>query len=188
MTMRGVSERPEGLNVALNVISERDEADVVASLQEFTLAPMMIRGVASKRLVRHFGVAYDAVSRQISDAPAAPDPVRDAADAAVRSLGRNPADFTEILVTRYPPGAGIGEHRDAPAFGVVAGLSLLSPCTMRFTVGSGTERRVWEQLLPPRSAYLLSGPARTIWRHRIDPVRWERWSITARTIRGGFSG
>ena len=35
-------------------------------------------------------------------------------------------------MTEYPAGAGIGWHRDAPAFDFIVGISLLSECTMKF--------------------------------------------------------
>jgi hypothetical protein len=36
------------------------------------------------------------------------------------------------LINEYRPGAPIGWHRDAPQYEVVAGLSLLSACHMKF--------------------------------------------------------
>ncbi|HEV2798669.1 MAG TPA: alpha-ketoglutarate-dependent dioxygenase AlkB, partial [Nocardioides sp.] len=93
--------------------------------------------------------------------------------------------LVEALVTHYPPDAGIGWHRDATAFGpVVVGVSLGSDAVMRFQRRSGGERRVFEQLLPRRSAYVLAGAARSTWQHSLPPVADERWSITFRQWRG----
>jgi alkylated DNA repair dioxygenase AlkB len=50
-------------------------------------------------------------------------------------MGREPGELVDPLVTRYPPGAGIGWHRDAPQFGEVGGISLLTACRMRFRRG-----------------------------------------------------
>ncbi|MDP9022354.1 MAG: alpha-ketoglutarate-dependent dioxygenase AlkB, partial [Actinomycetota bacterium] len=44
-------------------------------------------------------------------------------------------------------------------------------------------RSVFDLELPPRSAYLLSGPARSAWQHSIPPVKDLRYSITFRTVR-----
>ncbi|HKA08972.1 MAG TPA: alpha-ketoglutarate-dependent dioxygenase AlkB, partial [Candidatus Dormibacteraeota bacterium] len=74
------------------------------------------------------------------------------------------------LVQRYPPGASIGWHRDAPAFGAVIGISLLSSCRMRFQRGSGQERQLAALDLPPRSVYVLDGSVRTAWQHSIPPT------------------
>src|SRR5205814_1945638 len=70
-----------------------------------------------------------------------------------------PEQFAEVLVTEYQSGAGIGWHRDAPQFGIVLGISLLSECIMQFrpwpvTTGpqSKARRRMVAQSLAPRSA------------------------------------
>jgi alkylated DNA repair dioxygenase AlkB len=39
-------------------------------------------------------------------------------------------------------------------------------------------------MIEPRSAYLLQGPARTVWEHSIPAVESLRYSITFRTFRG----
>ena len=40
--------------------------------------------------------------------------------------------FAMALINEYRPGAPIGWHRDAPQYDIVAGISLLSACRMRF--------------------------------------------------------
>jgi DNA oxidative demethylase len=82
----------------------------------------------------------------------------------------------------YPPGAGIGWHRDAPPFGVIVGVSLGTTCEMRFRRGSGG-RTAFALELRPRSAYLLSGDVRSNWQHSIPAVAETRWSVTLRTLR-----
>jgi len=88
-----------------------------------------------------------------------------------------------VLVTEYSPGAGIGWHKDRPEFEEVIGVSLLSPCLFRLRRkrGNGWERASIE--LQPRSAYLLSGSARTDWQHSIPPVDKLRYSVTFRGFR-----
>ena len=81
------------------------------------------------------------------------------------------------------PGAAIGWHRDAYPFDIVIGISLLS--ASRFRVRRG-KVRAWETAevpLPPRSIYVLTGPARTEWEHSIPPVKELRYSVTFRTLR-----
>ena len=92
-----------------------------------------MHGVVAKRTARHFGVDYDYERR-------APIPARDPVPAwleatrerAAELAGVDAAELAEALVQRYPPGAEIGWHRDAPAFGIVVGVSLLAPARMRF--------------------------------------------------------
>jgi DNA oxidative demethylase len=98
-------------------------------------------------------------------------------------MGGKPGELADLLVTQYPPGAGIGWHPDAPQFGDVSGVSLLTACRMRFRRGRPRARETAELTLEPRSAYVLSGPARTQWQHHIPPVAQERWSMTFRTLR-----
>jgi len=92
-------------------------------------------------------------------------------------------ELVEVLVTHYPPGAGIGWHRDAPMFGVVVGVSLARACRFRFQRGNGAERVTAAAALDPRSAYVLDGPARWQWQHSIPPAKTERYSVTYRTLR-----
>jgi alkylated DNA repair dioxygenase AlkB len=90
--------------------------------------------------------------------------------------------FVEVLITEYPPGAGIGWHRDAPMFGAVVGVSLLSACRFRFQRGRGADRETRAVTLAPRSAYVLDGDARWRWQHAIPPLAAPRYSITFRVL------
>ena len=49
--------------------------------------------------------------------------------------------FVMALINEYRPGAPIGWHRDAPQYDIIAGMSLLSSCRMKFRPYSGLERR-----------------------------------------------
>lgn len=87
------------------------------------------------------------------------------------------------LVTEYSAGAAIGWHRDKAVFGEIVGISLQTPCTFRLRRKHGT---TWERVnltAAPRSAYLLSGPARSEWEHSIPPVDALRYSVTFRNLR-----
>jgi alkylated DNA repair dioxygenase AlkB len=76
----------------------------------------------------------------------------------------------------------VGWHKDKAQFGIVVGVSLLAPATMRFrrTQGRGWARV--SQTVAPRSIYFLSGEARTEWEHSIPPLDALRYSITFRTV------
>ena len=143
-----------------------------------------MHGVVAKRTARHYGFDYDYERRGlIHDAEPVPEwilPVR----AAAADLAALPAeDLVEVLVQRYPEGAQIGWHRDAPMFGTVVGVSLLSSCRMRFRRDVRGERRTFELELEPRSGYVLAGEARTAWQHHVPPTKSLRYSITFRTLR-----
>jgi alkylated DNA repair dioxygenase AlkB len=187
MAMRGVPERPAGLVYVPDAITPSAEAELLERLVALETEPMVLRGVASRRRVRHFGVDYDAESWRI--APAEPMP---AWLGRLRVLAAEIArvdveSLVEVLVTAYPPGATIGWHRDATAFGsVVVGVSLASDAVLRFQRrAAGGERRVFEQPLERRSAYVLDGAARWAWQHSIPAVTSHRWSVTFRQLRRG---
>ncbi|HEY5659777.1 MAG TPA: alpha-ketoglutarate-dependent dioxygenase AlkB [Gaiellaceae bacterium] len=145
-----------------------------------------MHGVVAKRTARHFGVDYDYERRSAVAAaepiPAWLEPLR---ARAAELAGVAPEELVEALVHRYPEGAQIGWHRDAPMFGVVVGVSLLSPARMRFRRDAGAERRSYEELLEPRSGYVLAGQVRNAWQHHVPPAKELRYSITFRTVRKG---
>lgn len=186
MAMRGVEERPAGLLLDTDVLTTDEESALLAWSRGLDTEPVVMHGVASRRLVRHFGVDYDYASWRTSATGLLPEEVVPLRERTAALAGVPPETFVEALVTCYPPGAGIGWHRDATAFGpVVVGVSLGSEAVMRFQRrAAGGERRVFEQPLPPRSAYVLAGAARHAWQHSVPAVREERWSITFRQLRG----
>jgi alkylated DNA repair dioxygenase AlkB len=184
MAMRGVIEQPSGLSYRDELITEHEEAELLERFAQLEVTPLVLHGVPSRRLTRHFGVGYDFDSRSTNEVEPIPEYLLDLR-AKAAGFGGVPAEsFVEALVTRYPPGATINWHKDVPAFGsVVVGVSLASACVMRFQrTAAGGERRVFEQPLPPRSAYLLTGAARWVWQHSIPPVAEERWSVTFRQL------
>lgn len=102
---------------------------------------------------------------------------------AAETFGRDPDLFEEILVLEYTCGAALGSHRDRPEFEEIGGVSLGAPTTLRLRRRTG---ELWERAgtgLAPGSAYLLSGPTRTVWEHSIPPQEALRYSITFRTFR-----
>jgi DNA oxidative demethylase len=179
---------PEGLVYVPGFLTEAEERDLLGVLATFELQPYVLHDTPSRRLVRSFGLAlvagaYDA--RPAAPVPAGLDWLRERCAAL---MGREPGELADLLVTRYPSGAGIGWHRDAPQFGEVSGISLQAACRMRFRRGRTRAWQTAELTLEPRSAYVLSGPARTQWQHHIPPVTQERWSMTFRTLRNAAAG
>jgi DNA oxidative demethylase len=174
---------PEGLIYVPGFLAEAEERDVLAVLETVELHPYVLHDTPSRRLVRSFGLAQ--VTGGYDAGPAMPIPaeLEWLRERCAGLMGREPAELVDLLVTRYPPGAGIGWHRDAPQFGEVSGISLLAACRMRFRRGRPRAWETAELSLEPRSAYVLSGPARTQWQHHIPAVTTERWSMTFRTLR-----
>jgi alkylated DNA repair dioxygenase AlkB len=143
-----------------------------------------MHGVVAKRTARHYGVDYDYERRGLTEeADPIPEWLLPVQVRAAELAQLAPEELAEALVQRYPEGAQIGWHRDAPMFGTVVGISLLSAVRMRFRRDVGGRRHAYELVLEPRSGYVLAGPARTAWQHHVPPAKSLRYSITFRTLR-----
>ena len=194
---------PEGLRLLPDFLSEAEEQRLVETFETLPWEEVRMHGVAARRVVAHFGVKYAYESYGIGAASALPEPLVSLRDRCAALAEIPHGDLVETLVTRYPPGAGIGWHRDAPVFGpVVVGVSLVSDCTMRFRLvparrpapvlatatRSAKARPARETtrslpvLLPARSVYVLAGPARCLWQHGLPAVKSLRYSVTFRTL------
>lgn len=175
---------PEGVRYQDEVIGAEEEAALLAEIAGLPFAAFEFRGYLGARRVVSFGWKYDFGQRSLHEAGEMPGFLAPLRAAAGRFAGIAPASLEHVLVTEYQPGAPIGWHRDRPEFGEVVGVSLNSPCRFRFRrrKGAGWERAALTA--QPRSAYLLSGPARSEWEHSIPPVEALRYSVTFRTLRG----
>jgi alkylated DNA repair protein (DNA oxidative demethylase) len=184
MAMRGVVERPSGLEYRDDLVSVAEEAALLERFAQLEVTPLVLHGVPSRRLTHAFGVGYDFGTRGTTEVEPIPDYLAELRNRSAEFAGVDPESFVEALVSRYPPGATISWHKDVLVFGgVVVGVSLGSACVMRFQrKAAGGERRVFEQPLAPRSGYALTGAARWVWQHSIPPVEEERWSVTFRQL------
>jgi alkylated DNA repair dioxygenase AlkB len=180
---RAPSEEPEGLVVRPELLTADEEAELLERLDDLRFDPIVMHGQAARRTARHYGLGYDYESRTPQPGEPVPGWLLPVRERAAELAGEDSEDLVEVLVQRYPPGATIGWHRDAPAFGTVIGVSLGGSCRLRFQRGTGERRRVWEIALEPRSGYVLAGQARRSWQHSIPPTKELRHSITFRTLR-----
>jgi alkylated DNA repair protein (DNA oxidative demethylase) len=174
---------PPGLIFLPEFLTQDEESDLLNLIRTIEFRTFQMHGVTAKRRIKQFGWHYAFESYRMT--PANPIPAEfDSLRARSAALaGIDPAEWAEALVTEYQVGAGIGWHRDAPTFGLVAGISLMGSCRMRFQTGTGPTRITSAIELPPRSIYLLTGEVRTKWQHMIPAARQLRYSITFRTIR-----
>ena len=180
------NDLPEGLVYLEDFVDADEERDLVALLERLDFRAVVMRGQAAKRTVRHFGLDYDYESGELIPADPLPGPMAWLRERCAKLMERGPDDLAQILVSRYPEGAGIGWHRDAPMFGSkIAGVSLAAPCRMRFQRTVKGERSTAAIELAPRSAYVLTGKARWSWQHSIPATKELRYSITFRTLRRG---
>jgi len=179
---------PDGFRYHPDVLSIEEEDALARELGALPFKPFDFHGYLANRRVVSFGYRYDYGSRSVVEAAPFPSFLVSLRRNVAAIFGR-PADaFRQVLINEYQPGAGIGWHRDKAQFDEVVGVSLLAPCVLRFRRRSG---ETWDRAsltVEPRSAYLLSGPARTIWEHSIAALDRLRYSITLRTLHAKATG
>src|SRR2546422_6330201 len=152
-----LADLPEGFVYRSDVISKAEEDTLLQDLKALAFGEVRMRGQVARRRTVHFGWTYGYETWRVEPGPPIPAFLLGARSRAARLAGVDADTMAEVLVTHYPPGAGIGWHRDAPAFGVVVGVSLLGACRFRFQQGRRVARRTRAVTLAPRSAYVLDG-------------------------------
>ena len=177
---------PDGLDYRPEFISPEEEAQLLAFLDATEFRTLTMRGQTARRTVRHFGLDYVYETGDVAPTEPLPEAMVWLRERCAALIEREPEDLAQILVSRYPAGAGIGWHRDAPMFGSkIAGVSLGAPCRMRFQRTVDGERETAAIDLAPRSAYVLGGKARWCWQHSIPATKDLRYSVTFRTLKRG---
>ena len=173
------------------LIDPGEEKELIPKIRNLPFKEFDFHGYKGKRRVVSFGWRYEFSGggklRKADDIPEFLLPLQSQAAAFART---EPEQLQHVLVTEYGPGAGIGWHRDKAVFGNVVGVSLLAPCVLRFRrkvkeTRTSLTNANWERanvLAQPRSAYFLSGPARSEWEHSILRVDELRYSITFRNM------
>jgi alkylated DNA repair dioxygenase AlkB len=174
---RGYAYEPEFL-------SEADEQALVGEIERLPLAQAEYKGFRANRRIVSYGGRYDFSAQRLQPGePIAPFLLPLRARAAAWA-GCPADDFTHVLIAQYPPGSQLGWHRDVPDFELVVGISLVSPCRMRFRRYPPRFREKSLALdIAPRSIYRLRDEARWEWQHSVPPVPALRYSITFRTLR-----
>jgi alkylated DNA repair dioxygenase AlkB len=173
---------PNGLAYAVDFISLAIEQELIAHVASPPLQPFQFGQYEGKRRVASFGWCYDYSLRRLLPAETIPawlNPLME----RVEAFGGSGTRIAQILCTEYEAGVGIGWHRDKPHFDRIFGISLGSPCKLRFRKPKG---EIWERFtleVAPRSIYEMSGEARLDWEHSIPAVEACRYSLTLRTLR-----
>jgi len=178
-----MTETFEGFRYSPALIRLEDEDALVMWVRELPFREFEFHGYTGKRRVVSFGWKYDFSGERLRKADDIPEFLMPLRQAAAAFANLEAEAFQHVLVTEYGPGAGIGWHRDKGVFGEVVGVSLLSPCVLRFRHKvEGKWNRV-NVRAERGSAYHLTGRARSVWEHSILRVEALRYSITFRTMR-----
>jgi len=177
---------PKGFTYFPDFITTEQEKYLLEKIKTLHLKPMIFQGFEAKRRVLSFGYDYSFDNRRLSkgkDIPPYFDPLIVSVAHKV-NVARD--QFSELLVTEYPPGAVINWHRDAPPFELIAGISLQSDCIFKLRPHDKEKqnrRSILSVHVEPRSLYIIEGEARSEWQHSTAPVKETRYSITLRTLK-----
>jgi alkylated DNA repair dioxygenase AlkB len=181
---------PRGFLYRRDFVGVEEEMRLADDIVAVEFSNFEMRGVVARRRVAFFGSTYDAGA---ASSPPIPEFLLPLRDRIARWAKLDPQAFSMSLINEYRSGAPIGWHRDAPQYDIVAGVSLLSSCRMKFrpyvrpsAQQTGERRRrsaTHEILLERRSAYLMTGESRSVYEHHIPDLETLRYSITFRTLR-----
>lgn len=180
-----VTEPPEGLFYIPEFLSTQQEHEILNHVQALPFEPYDHHGYKANREVVYLGIpeGYNARGTTVQTEPM-PEWILPLRERFAALLDLRADELAMALVARYAIGAGIGWHRDRPQFGPsVLGLSLGADAEMRFRRFIGDKEEMYKVNLQRRSAYIISGSARSIWQHGMNPVKQLRFSITFRTLR-----
>ena len=175
---------PEGFVYRRDFIGRGEEEELAGWLETLPFKAFEFRGYEGRRQVVSYGWQYDFNRSHLLKADDIPGELLRVRARAAALAGHAPDDLQQVLINKYEPGAPIGWHKDRPIFAEVVGISLLAPCVFRLRRRTAEGFQRASLTLAPRSAYLLSGSARTDWEHSIPPVERLRYSITFRNFRG----
>lgn len=161
---------PNGLVYRPDFLTEDEEAVLLAYIENIGMPHLQFREFESKRR----GVSYE------HEFPPFLVPLR---NKVAKWLMVPKAGINEAFVQEYPPGYGIGWHRDRET-PLVVGISLKGWARMRFRPLSeiGNAKSVVSFEVEPRSAYVMQKEIATRWQHSVAPVEALRYSITFRMI------
>ncbi len=178
---------PDGLSYFPDFLSETEETEIIETLANLNFDDVLFQGFLAKRKMKKYGYGYEFKQPEANLEEPFPDWLMMLRDRAAHLAGLEPEDVEQSLVAWYPPGAGIGWHRDAPAFGpTVMGISFASNDLMRFRREADGGIELYKQPVARRSLYVMTGPARSVWQHSLAPAKALRYSITFRTVRSQY--
>lgn len=161
---------PTGLIYRPNFLTPDEEEVLLAHIDNLAMPLLKFREHQSRRRGRNFEGVLPAFLRPVQYRIA-------------KWLSVPKHTINEAFVQEYPPGYGIGWHRDRET-PLVVGVSLRGWARMRFRPLEkiGDAQAVVSFEVEPRSAYVMQGAIATRWQHSVAPVEAPRISITFRTL------
>jgi alkylated DNA repair dioxygenase AlkB len=182
--MKGIFEEPQGLTYHPAFISEDEEKELIRFFDSLSYENVIIHGQAAKRTVKHFGYQYDYNKVSVEPGEPFPNELIGLKDRCADLAKIPSSQIAQCIISNYPTKSTIGWDTDKFMFGPqIMGVSFNSPCRMQFQRTVMHERHVYELVLAPRSAYIMSGESRYKWQHAIPATPGQRYSITFRTLK-----
>jgi DNA oxidative demethylase len=176
-----VTQPPEGLFYIPKFLSAEEERAILREVEAQPFEPYDHHGYKANREVVYFGTGD--YSGGTTERVQMPDWMLALRDRFAHVMELRPEEIAMGMTAKYTTGAGIGWHRYRPQFGpTIMGISLESDAEMRFRRYIGDKEELFKINLEHGSAYLMSGPARSVWQHGMNPVKTLRYSITFRTL------
>jgi alkylated DNA repair dioxygenase AlkB len=179
-----VPPTPQGFEYLPDFIGAQDCAALLKAIAGMPLEEAQYKQFTAKRRVVHFGGRYDFSTRELLPADPMPEVLVPLRDRVARAAGIESSEFSRAMVAEYRAGTQLGWHRDVPEFELVAGVSLGSPARLQFRPyppEKASRKNYFNAWMDPGSLYVLRGPVRWEWQHRVPPVSALRYSITFRT-------
>jgi alkylated DNA repair dioxygenase AlkB len=179
-----MGEIPKGLYFMYEVITEKEEEEIIKWLDEQEWSTVL------KRRTQHYGYEYNYNSKDVKRTKEMSGPILQLSAKLSKIMNAQ-----QCIVNEYTEQQGISPHIDSDMFGpIIVGLSIGADCNMIFTA-DGKERYV--AYLPRRSFVLLQDDARHLWKHSIPMTKYvitsdgkkvkssdyRRISLTYRTIK-----
>lgn len=111
-----MSAMPEGLSDQADMVDDDEERALIACFEALSFAPYVFRGVEASRRIVAYGSGYGARTRSSAKVEPIPEWLEPLRARAAMFAGEPVGSLWQALVTAYPPGAGIGWHRDRPVY------------------------------------------------------------------------
>ena len=97
-----------GLRVKLEAITEREESELIAGIEELELPHFQFQAWESRRRTRSFGWLYDFRNSGFGPTEPIPDFLRPLKAVAAEFAGVPDVDVVQVSLIKYEVGAGIG--------------------------------------------------------------------------------
>lgn len=178
---------PEGFAYQPDFLTEGEHTELLRAIKREEFQAFDFHRYTAKRRTVEYGLEYDFGIQRTSATKPFPEFLLTVRERAAAFAGVSPESLVEGMILEYPPGAPIGWHRDAPQFGTIIGISLLSAARMRLRPYR-REGKIVSVTLEPRSIYVLLGAARWQWQHSIPAGETMRYSVPFAPCRRNGNG